>query len=84
MFNCKEVSSRVSESLDHRLPLYQRLLIRMHLLMCKYCARFRRQVKFLREICRSYHLDESAKDPAVNLPPDARERIRQALKSSSL
>jgi hypothetical protein len=83
MFNCKEVSRRVSESMDHRLPLYQRMLIRMHLMVCKYCSQFRRQVMFLREICRSHQLDEGAMDTTFNLPPDARERIRQALKSWS-
>jgi len=83
MFNCKEVSRRVSESMDHDLPVYQRMLIRMHLLMCRYCSRFRRQVMFLRDICRSHQLDESALDTSVNLPSDSRERIRQTLKSSS-
>jgi hypothetical protein len=83
MFNCKEVSRRVSESMDRRLPLYQRVLIRMHLLMCRYCARFRRQVMFLRELCRSLQLDERVIDPSVVLPLDVRERIRQALKSSA-
>ena len=81
MFNCKEVSSRISESMDHNLSLYQRMLIRMHLLMCRYCARFRRQVLYLRELCRSHWMDESSPDASVNLPSDARERIRQALKS---
>jgi hypothetical protein len=83
MFNCKEVSRRVSESMDHNLPLYQRMPIWMHLLMCKYCKRFRRQIVMLRELCRSHRLDENFLDLAVNLSPDARERIRQALKSSS-
>lgn len=83
MFNCKEVSRRLSESMDHNLPLYQRMLIWMHLLMCKYCARFRRQIVMLRELCRNHRLYENFLDPTVVLPPDARERIRQALKSSS-
>ena len=82
MFNCKEVSRRVSESMDHKLPLYQRMLIRIHLLMCRYCARFRRQVMFLRELCLGHRLNEHSLDSAVNLPPDTRERIRQVLKSS--
>jgi hypothetical protein len=60
------------------------LLIRMHLLMCRYCARFRRQVMFIRELCRSHRLDEDSLDPSVVLSPDARERIRQAVKSSSV
>ena len=84
MLNCKEVSRRVSESMDHRLPLYQRMLIRMHLLMCSYCARFRQQVMFLRELCRSRQLDEDFPDSAVVMPPEVRERIRQALKSESV
>jgi len=83
MFNCKEVSRRVSESMDRKLPLYQRMLIRMHLLMCKYCARFRRQVVMLRKLCRSHRLNENFSDPNASLSPDARERIRQALKPSS-
>jgi hypothetical protein len=84
MFNCREVSRRISESMDHHLPLYERMLIRMHLLMCRYCARFRRQVLFLRKICLSHRLDERSLDDTVNLPPDVRERIRQTLKSSSV
>jgi len=84
MFNCKEVSRRVSESMDHNLPLYQRMLIRIHLLICRYCARFRRQIMMLRELCRNRQLDENSIDPSVVLPPDARERIRQTLKSSSV
>ena len=84
MFNCKEVSRRVSESMDHKVPIYQRMLIRMHLLMCKYCTRFHRQIVMLRDLCRSHRLDENSIDPSVNLPQDARERIRKALKSSSV
>ena len=83
MFNCKEVSRRVSESMDRNLPFYHRMLIWMHLLMCKYCTRFRLQVMMLRELCTSHRLDENIPDPAVHLSPDARERIREALKPSS-
>jgi len=83
MFNCKKVSRRVSESMDRNLPLYQRMLIWMHLLMCKYCTRFRRQVMMLREFCPSHRLDENSLDPDVTLSPDACERIRQTLRSSS-
>lgn len=84
MFNCKEVSRRVSESMDHKLPLYQRFLIRIHLLMCKYCTRFRRQIFILRDLCRSRSIDENSIDTSVFLQPGARERIRQAMKPSSV
>jgi len=83
MFNCKEVSRRVSESMDRRLPVHQRLLIRVHLLMCRYCARFRRQMMIIRELCRSPKLDEDLPDTPVYMPPDARRRIKQALKAAA-
>jgi len=82
MFNCKEVSRRVSESMDRDLPLYQRILIRMHLLMCRYCARFRCQVLMIRGVCRDHQLHDNLSDPTAILSPDARERILKALKSS--
>ncbi len=83
MFDCKEVSRRVSESMDRNLPIYQRMLIQMHLMMCRHCVRFRRQVMMLREICRSYRLHENCTDMTANLSPDARERILRVLKSAS-
>ena len=82
MFNCKEVSRLVSESMDHNLPVYQRMLIWIHLLVCRYCARFRRQVMFLRKLCCSLQPDERFIDTSVVLPPDACKRIRNALRSS--
>ena len=83
MFNCKEVSLKVSESLDRRLPLYQRLMIRMHLMMCRYCARFHRQILLVREMVRYTQPMGNTFDKSGTLPPDARARLKQTLKSAS-
>jgi hypothetical protein len=83
MFSCKEISHKVSQSMDIRLPLYQRLAINMHLLMCRYCARFSRQLKMLRQMSR---YDDSASMPPElpgGLSPDARERIKSVLRTST-
>ena len=55
MFRCNDVSQKVSQSLDASLPFHHRLAVRMHLLMCRYCARFRRQLIMLRKVSR--HMD---------------------------
>ena len=81
MFSCKEVSQRVSESMDRRLPLLHRLMIRMHLLMCRYCLRYYRQMQCLREIARDPRLQEAGMDESVCLPPEACERIKASLRS---
>ena len=79
MFKCREVSRMISESMDRKLPLHQRVMIRIHLAVCKYCSRFKRQVLLIREACR--HLTQPLEeiDSAITLPLEARERINAAL-----
>ena len=81
MFCCKDVSQKFSESLDRKLPLHERMLIRMHQLMCRYCARFGRQLLLLRELSRSDQLTGVTQKSAPGLSPDARARIKSALKA---
>lgn len=83
MLTCKEVSHLVSESLDRKLPLWQRIQVRMHLLMCRFCSRFRKQSLFLRDAARHYlsAVEEAETGPGAALSPEARDRIKQSLKT---
>ena len=81
MFNCKDVSRKVSESMDRRVPLHQRLMIRMHLAMCRFCLRSFKQMRCLRDIARDPRLQEAGMDESIFLSPEACERIKQALQS---
>ena len=82
MFNCNEVSKKVSESMDRNLPLYQRMLIRMHLMMCKYCARFKKQLLALRKLSRYSELAAGSLDTALGLSSESKARIKDAMKSA--
>ena len=83
MFNCKEVSLKVSESLDRKLPLNKRMMIRIHMMMCRYCARFQQQMLLIRQIARYAKPLESTTEESVKLSEDARARLKQTLKSAS-
>ena len=74
MLNCKQVSELVSQSLDRRLSLGERLGIRMHLMVCAMCRRYRRQLLFLSRASRRL----LGRD--VRLSPEARRRIREKLR----
>jgi Putative zinc-finger len=78
MLSCKEVARLVSASLDGGLSFRQRLALRVHLLLCSGCCRFRRQMLFLREAV-GRHTGADAPDDANGLSAEARERIRRAL-----
>jgi hypothetical protein len=81
MLSCKQVSELVSESLDRRLPWYQRLQVRMHLLLCASCSGFRKKMLFLRNAVRRYAARAESVEVAGSsgLSPEARERMKRAL-----
>lgn len=83
MLRCREVSKLVSESMERDLPLGERLAVRMHLIMCRLCSGFARQLQMLRRAAREHPErlgpDESA--PESRLPEAARERIKAALRN---
>lgn len=84
MLSCHEVSRLVSESLDRKLPFRQRLGVRLHLMMCRLCSRFLKQMKFLREAAhRLGEAEDGHNFSKVVLPSEARERIQSAIDAHS-
>jgi hypothetical protein len=52
MRNCKEVSMLLSQSQERVLGRIERLAVKLHLLLCKGCSNFSRQLTFLRTAVR--------------------------------
>ena len=82
MFNCREVSRKVSESMDRSMPLSQRMMIRFHFMMCKYCARLQKQLLCIRLALRAEDPSAAVEGPTESLSQDARERLKQLLKNA--
>jgi hypothetical protein len=76
--NCKAASRLQSEALDHKLPLRQRFGLRAHLLLCKWCRRYGKQIAFLRDAAHE-HPDKMAEPVPQRLSDEARERIKHRL-----
>ncbi|HEA69486.1 MAG TPA: hypothetical protein ENI07_22140 [Desulfobacterales bacterium] len=84
MFSCKEVTQMVSESMDRDLPRYQRIEIWIHLMMCKFCSRYRQQLMSLRKVLRPQALHAENNEPHAKLSPEARKRIKKSLHRNDL
>lgn len=84
MFDCRSVSRMVSESLDRQLPLSQRIGLRFHLLMCRFCSRYRRQLLQMRELMRRIGDNTEKSQSAEDLPVKARQRIQRALAGAAM
>jgi hypothetical protein len=81
MFRCKDVSQKVSKSMDAQLPYHHRMAVQMHLLMCRYCARFSRQLIMLREMSRHLDSEQPGSGATCKLSKDSKERIKETLRS---
>jgi hypothetical protein len=81
MLSCKDVTKLLSESMDATLPIGKRIGVRLHLLICRFCARYKRQLLLIRETARRLAAIEEA--PMLQalepLSEEARERIRKIL-----
>lgn len=65
--------------MDQTLPLHERMMISMHLWMCKYCRRLKKQMLIIRKAVQAEDLRDESDGSALSLPPDAKERIKQKL-----
>jgi hypothetical protein len=77
---CREASRLQSEALDRKLSVPQRFGLSLHLLVCKWCRRYGKQIRFLREAAQE-HPENLADAVPQTLSAEARERIKQRLKS---
>lgn len=81
MISCKEASELISQSLDRRLSFAERVRIRIHLLVCQACTQYGKQLSFLHIAASRFSKGmEHGDQEASRLSPEARHRIKKALK----
>ena len=81
---CKQFVPILSESLDRKLPLYQKVLVKLHLKACPPCVRYLKQISFVREAAHQCGEKILQAEPTAKLSDDARERLKNLLKTSAI
>src|SRR5438034_11257130 len=76
--NCREASRLQSIALDQPLSLPKRFGLRLHLLVCKWCRRYGKQIRFLRHAAHE-HSENLTEATAHTLSPEARDRLKRSL-----
>lgn len=79
--SCREASRLQSEQMDRPLSRLQRIGLRIHLLLCRWCRRYGSQLQFLRRVAREPGPRNSHADK-VSLSPEARERMKRMVRGS--
>jgi hypothetical protein len=79
---CEEVLPVLSQSLERKLTLRERVTLRPHFLICVYCIRYLKQLRLMRASIRARSEQVETGDSAPALPEEARERLKRALERS--
>jgi len=77
---CRQVARIQCDALDQPLPPAKRIGLALHLLICKWCRRYGRQIRFLHDAAHN-HADELAQCVPQKLSNEARERIKRSLRA---
>ncbi|MGZ8907921.1 MAG: zf-HC2 domain-containing protein [Methylobacter sp.] len=54
MRSCRDISVLVSQGLDKKLNLRERVSVSLHVMMCTRCRNFQTQSEFIRKAARRY------------------------------
>ena len=81
MRSCKEVSRLASERMDRELTLRERMAFDLHVMMCRNCLRYARQIALLKQATDKLRLRRQRLG-SEGLSDEARERIARRLAES--
>jgi hypothetical protein len=76
---CPEVVRILSLGMEKELSLTTRIKLRIHYLMCSFCERYMKQLKYIREVSRAFP-EKIGEVSNATLPPDTKERMKAALR----
>jgi hypothetical protein len=77
MITCEEVSTLLSAEMDIPISTTKRILLRMHLMMCRKCTSVKQQILSMRKVFPGLE-DASSKDE-IKMTTSSRDRIKQTL-----
>ena len=78
MLKCKQITELASKSLDTSIPWLQRFEMKLHLMMCKSCNQYVKQIKFIQKAISA--IDNHGEN--IILSAEAKNRIKTKLNQS--
>jgi hypothetical protein len=81
---CCQIAHQISDSRQKPPSLRERVVIRLHLMVCDWCTSYSRQIVLMSDAARrEIEAVEASPAPEFHLSESARERLRNSLGSES-
>ncbi len=85
MLNCKGMTKLISDSLDRKITLRQKMELWLHIMMCRFCRRFRSNAITLKKLLQRQESELGKPSLAINndiLSNEAKDKIRIVIQRS--
>ena len=69
----------MSLGMDKERALMMRIKLRIHYLMCSFCERYMKQLKYIRQVSREFP-EKIGEISEAKLSTEAKERLKEALR----
>ena len=80
--SCEIIGRKISESFDHPLTIKERIQIKIHLLGCEFCLRYRDQLIKLHQMASKLADDfEQSKQDEIKLDPKIKSKLKDIIKN---
>ena len=87
MFTCKQVSNSLNQKNFQDLPLWKRLLIKLHVKCCIFCGKYNKQVIDTHDMCRQLikNEEESIESDCCDicLEEENKEALKEKIRQST-
>jgi len=82
--DCKTITPLLGASLDRKTTWWEKISIRTHLLTCKYCDRYLKQIRFLAEAMQAHGKKTPSSDEfSSGLSTESKARIKDLLRAKA-
>lgn len=79
--HCHDMTRLISLEQEEKLPLFQRLRMRLHYGICIWCERYRDHLEALRAASREFP-EKAGEIPGGEMSAESKARIKRALRKS--
>jgi hypothetical protein len=81
---CEVISQNISKSMDNKISLIDRIGIRVHLLGCKFCRRFEKQLFIMQKMIQNQANGLNEIPDGPKLSDESRQKMKQKIIQNNL
>lgn len=79
---CKDTSPLISEMMDHRVPLFKRWKIKIHLSLCQVCMYYKEQLESIQNLAKRLGQEDVPVKKDATLPPESKQKLKAMLEAN--